>query len=405
MKKQLNTFKELQEELIVDLAVKHGQTVNDKVLLNAEILFPITLPVLLSDDTKEELMIQSIFFRDCNFYDEIKLEHNSDYIFFENCNFYKNIMAYNSTFNGKVRFRNCEFRGEVNFKNATFTELADFWMSKFYKKVVFYKTDFESTVVFSSATFYENVLFTYTLIDKLIIFRGTKFKKGLDLSLAIFSGKLSVFDILLKDFKTSAKYLDDSGYENLVNMSGDIPIKNKRETFRILKKYFENNNNVVESLPFKVSEKKTLLKEQFHELFRFNTEYYKEKGMRAFLTSKVRAVFNLFVLLLNIISNYFGVAYIQSALFTLAVGGLFFYLTILNSEKYVFAYNWDWNILRDNIAGYANFLIPTHKFNFLGEGFLKTYKLSNWFYVFDIAGRIAIGYGIYQTIQAFRKFR
>jgi len=48
---------------------------------------------------------------------------------------------------------------------------------------------------------------------------------------------------------------------------------------------------------------------------------------------------------------------------------------------------------------FFHFLIPTHRFGFIETSI--TTGLSNFI---DFLSRIFIGFGIYQTIQAFRKF-
>lgn len=363
---------------------------------------------------KAEIKVQ-----DCYFRKQLKLNDYHDHITFTKCEFEGNLIAEDSKFEGKVRFRECDFIGDVNFRNATFEELADFWRSTFYEQIIFYKTDFLGTAVFSAATFKQNVLFTYTLIEKLLLFRGTKFNKGLDLSLANLSGSVGVFDISLIDFLSLKGKLTDEEFEDAVSSTGEIPIKNKRETYRILKGYHETNNNHVESIPFRVLEKKTLNVEQRLNLFRARfLDLTKEERQRLsekekderkekiwpYIIEKFRAVFNLIVLFLNWLSNYYGAAYMQGIIFTLGVGGLFFYFLMLSTPVYEFGW-FDLKILYSNIPNYATFLLPTHKFDFLGPNFLKKSDLSNWFYFWDISGRIFIGYGIYQTVQAFRKFK
>lgn len=404
-KKKVNDLGELKSA--VDTTSEMGNFLVPQID-NLIIDFPITLPIHFSRTEWQQKFSgatnDAILFSSCKFLNKVEIQSSHLNFYFEDCDF-NQVNAKDKKFEGKIRFRDCNFIGVVDFRNTKFLNLTDFYKSTFYQKTIFYKTDFMDTVVFSAATFKENVLFTYSLIDKLIIFRGTKFKKGFDLSLSIPSGKMGVFDIELNDFKTISKYLDEDDFEEMVSKIGDIPIKNKRETFRILKKYFENNNNIVESLPFKVLEKITLTKENIYALVRTNKKEFEEKRFWKLLKIKVKSVFNLIVLSVNFLSNYFGVAYVQSSIFTLIIGGLFYYITILNTDRYFFDWYFEWSILKENIPAYANYLIPTHKFNFLDGTIFKSAKLSKWFYVFDITGRIAISYGIYQTIQAFRKFR
>jgi hypothetical protein len=341
-------------------------------------------------------------FENCVFKGGFKAQVVASKLAMESCVFEKKVDFKNLKANGKVRFKQCTFNESPNFNNAKFQDLADFWRCTFKKEVIFYKTDFHGTVVFSATTFEENVLFTYTLIDKLILFRGAVIKKGIDLSTAIISGSIGTFGLELGDFRAINGKLSDEAFETAVSKKGEIPIRNKRETFRILKQANIQQNNVIESIPYQVLEKQTLLHELLNSLLR--TKTIGDTPWENF-TEKWRSIWDLSVLGLNWVSNSFGRAPIQGVLFTLSAGAIFFYLNITQTEKYDMALQWDWNILRSEIPNYFKFLLPTHGIEYLDPEFYKKYKVTNWYYVWDILGRVFVGFGIYQTIQAFRKFR
>lgn len=336
------------------------------------------------------------FRSNCTFAHKVRLKNSSVLITFANATFLKSseLNAEDSTFNEKIRFRSCEFEGEVNFRNTTFNELADFWRCTFHKPTTFYKTDFFNITVFSAAVFEEDVLFTYALINKLVIFRGTRFDKGLDLSLAIISGALSVFDIRLKeyetyDYKKDVEYngLDkkkkemalEKAYEIAVSDLHKIPQKNKRETFRLLKAHHQKGNNQAAALEFMMLEKKSLRQE---------------------LNLEKNRLWDQFILGLNQWSNEHGVNYVRAFLFTTFFGFVFFYLSFINSEFYEFSINPKYWAIEDGFEYYVQFMLPTHKFNYINGGG------GNFaYFLFDFIGRMVVGYGIYQFIQAFRKYR
>jgi len=369
---------------------------------NLAINFPLTLPIseerIIPESASEKWEDryspnngkQHFSFSNCQFEYLLELVDSESNLQFNSCKF-NFVDAENKYLSGKIRFRECHFYNYANFRNTTFYELADFWRSIFYPPTIFFKTEFLGTTVFSATTFKENVLFTYCLIDKLILLRGTKIEKGFDISTAIRSGEMGIFDFHVQDFKSLNKNLDEEAYERAIAQNAEIPIKNKRETFRILKQEHISQNNVVHSIEYKTLENETYLKENLSKLLRGE--------------SILSCISNLFVLSLNWLSSRFGMSYFQAAFFTLIFGGLFYYFTILSTSKYEMTMNLDWEILYENIPFYSSYLLPMHRFDFLGEGFGEKYSFSNWFYFFDIFGRIVIGYGIYQTIQAFRKFR
>ena len=332
--------------------------------------------------------------RHCTFEGNVKISALERGLNLDSCVFEKDFSCKNTAFQGKARLQNCIFHGRADFSNSKFNDLADFWRSTFKQETIFYKTDFLGTVVFSATSFEKNVLFTYTLIEKLILFRGTVIKRGIDLSTAIITGSVGTFGLSLWDFKAKKGRLTDQEFETAVSESGEIPIKNKRETFRILKQANIQQNNVIESIPYQVLEKTTLLEELKYSFF--NPSSTKEWW---------RNLWDLFVLGLNWISNSFGRAPMQGVIFTLTMGFLFFYLNIMQTEKYELAMHLSWDLFVDEIPNYLKFLLPTHGLDYLGSEFYKKYSVSNWYYVWDIAGRIFVGFGIYQTIQAFRKFR
>jgi hypothetical protein len=406
---------------------------HDSGFLNIDIDFKLYLP--FSGDFIDDMMaalrhnISTLSFKNCKFLKDVYLGRmKSDVEFTENCKFEAEFKSRGSLGNitfieseisninfedanfgseeekndkkGKVRFRNCHLF-QTNFRNTTFNSIVDFWSSTFHNPVTFYKTDFIEVVVFSAVNFKENVLFTYTLIEKLMILRGTNPEKGFDLSLAIISGRLSVFNFHFDDFKSYGKiykYINEvlreqnisyqrayeDIYEKAVSQKHLIPIENKRETYRILKNQLESQKNFIDSIPFRVMENKTLLKESFKKLWHGH---------------KIsRSISNIIVLSLNAISNRFGTSYITGIIFTLSVATLFFNLALSHIGDYVFTANigdWEWRY-------FVQFINPTHRFDYMK---LVDVNPRQWFFIWDFLGRIFIGYGIYQTIQAFRKYR
>jgi len=329
----------------------------------------------------------NISFSNIVFNNIIRLTDTDTFLNFEDCHFYGEVDCTNTKFLNKIRFRNCHFHKEVKFINTTFNDLADFYTCHFYKKMIFYKTDFMQTAVFSEVEFHENVLFTYTLINKLIIFRGTIFIKGLDLSLSILSGNVSVFDIQLDDYEVLSEKLNKEGYEKSVSEIGDIPIKNKRETFRILRKTFEVNSDYIHSLDYKKLELHTYDKILDQNI---NT------GENVWSSR-----FNKFILTLNRKSNLYGTRFEYGIRFTFLIGLFFFYFSYINLNTIEFAApcQWSYGLFEDFSINFLKFLNPVHSVDYLGQ------QHSLLFYFFDYLGRIFVGYGIYQTVQAFRKYK
>lgn len=307
-------------------------------------------------------------------------------IYFGECVFEKSLSFLSCKFNKKARFHKVHFKEHLYLNNTTFSDLADFWSSTFDENMIFYKTDFLGTTVFSNVTFKSNVLFTYTLIENLIIFSSTKFHSGLDLSLSILAGKISPFGIQLNNFKSENDTDDGIYYDLMVSNNALIPDKNKRETFRILKNYFLKENNSIDYLKYSKLEHST-----------YKTQLWKKiKNKNTFFET----IQDYIILGLNNISNNHGKSYLRGITFTMLIGWLFFYFALIATEEYSFGFDNFWTSTQNSVKYYFNFIIPTHKINYMDK-----LKPKNWFYFWDFVGRTFVAFGIYQTIQAFRKYK
>jgi hypothetical protein len=422
------------EELFKTINTNHqiGNTLLplvDKLIID----FPILLPIDFSKSksTFKPTDASGIVFESCEFIDSTEFTNNNINFYFIDCDF-ELIKTNNVNFNGKVRFRMCNFNKMLRLNNTTFNELADFWGSTFSERVIFYKVNFNATTVFSSATFMKNVLFTYTKIKTLLILRGAKVTKGIDLSLAILEGELSIFDFDLNKFKSiNGPFIKDDwlkSYDGIVAEIGDIPLKNKRETYRIIKNQLINQKNSFDASKYSYLEQRTYRKEVLYKIFPSIKKQIKEnkKNFYAIIKSEKKiiskilngsyfllkiiinwfnAISNYLLLSLNRISNRHGTSYIFGVIFTLSVGTLFYYLSILNAGLYEFAWLIDSSIFKENLGSFAQFIIPTHRFDYAARYFANTVETNHYFYLWDVIGRIFVSYGIYQTIKAFRKFR
>lgn len=327
---------------------------------------------------------KKIEFINCDFNGETILKTVTEDITFNDCKFLSSLGLQNTKFEKNARFFSCTFN-HVEFNNTSFKKLADFWSCTFNEKVIFYKTDFLGTTVFSAATFNKAALFTYSLIEKTAIFRGTKFNGGLDLSQAIISGNLSLHDLKIKPFNAVDDVDDNDTYEALITDEGKIPYINKRETFRILKQTFSKNGNEIDSLEYRKKEHLALYEETRRNIIR----------RRKFLTSLENSI----ILTLNWSSNLFGVSWFAGLLFIVTFGGLFYLLSITSLSSHIFTISpSEWQL--SEAKYFFEFLNPTHKIDYIQEG-----NLNGNFYAFDFIGRIFVGYGIYQFIQAFRKYK
>jgi len=296
------------------------------------------------------------------------------------CKIEKQLVITDCTFEKKVRFHDCDIETFLP-GNAIFKNLADFWSTSFRTSVTFYKTDFNATTVFSMVTFENNVLFTYSLLADKTIFSRTKFKKGVDFSQAIISGDLRFFDLNIRMFKSPYFHKDDKGYQKAIDHEGVIPLVNKQETFRLLKHYANSNGDGMSASRFKVFEYRS-----------YNLLIWKQMWHRHRWISNLA---NIPMMLLNRVTNNYGSNYWLGVIFTICVAILFLNSMLGESLGYFYTWeyeNWQWD-------KFTTLINPVHRITDLNV------ELTKRIYVLDFLSRITVGYGIYQTVQAFRKFK
>jgi uncharacterized protein YjbI with pentapeptide repeats len=174
-----------------------------------------------------ENKIYTLVMHDCNVYKKFDLDF--DAINLEQCNI-KMLHLDNSVFHEKVKIKNCNIENH-SFINTRFKSLADFYKTEFYSNF-FFKTTFEDIVVFTESKFHKNVNFEYTTFEKLALFRKTIFEKNVNFEDAIIKEEANFLEITSKKDKIEA-----------------IDVKN-RETARIIKNSFEQQNNIIEANRF-----------------------------------------------------------------------------------------------------------------------------------------------------------
>ena len=334
----------------------------------------------------------------------------------------------NATFDRNVRFHKTTFNNNIVFFNTSFNKLVEFYRAHFYKPIQFHFTDFLDRAIFSSSEFDEEVQFLHCRVDSnsYIRFESVTFRKSLDISRSNFNDKANFWNIELEEGDTfiSSKYQNDFDEKAKTESTKNTPTiyKKIRETYRIIKSNFYSQNNKIEALKF--SKREILVY---------------EKEVKSLSTDKI-------LLLANKFSNNYGTNWVKGLLFTM-LSGFITYSTILYIEEKV---NSTYSILlicvlfvvimskTENIkeiqqkVSFVFFsclyvtilcfcntpfainweLFIEHYLKVLNVIDLKPFEkeensifnLSGLSYLFLFIGRIFIGYGYYQTIQAFRKF-
>lgn len=116
---------------------------------------------------------------------------------------------------------------------------SDFYKTEFLGNVSFYKTNFLELVTFNETLFSKKVNFQHTKLKDKVSFRNSKFEAELNLIDSIIDKNANFLDIKLSEFKKLSN----------------------RETARIIKNSFEQENNIIEANRFYALEMKEREKE------------------------------------------------------------------------------------------------------------------------------------------------
>jgi hypothetical protein len=110
------------------------------------------------------------------------------------------------------------------------------------------------------------------------------------------------------------------------------------------------------------------------------------------------------LLKLNGISNNHGLSWARGLRFTILVALAFYFFYLSTLERLPFSWGWKGIESYLHAAGettkyFFRFFVVTHDFDFM-----EKYGPTAGSFLVDLLAKIFIGFGIYQTIQAFRKF-
>lgn len=339
-------------------------------------------------------------FADINF---LKQADFNSCIFERKCNF-KNVVFEDDLtiggFQSFVSFQNVKFKSdtfwgynfnEINLSFCTFEKGLDLSGREFKGKIHLNDSTFNGNVYFNNSTFDKKVNAWGTTFNKNVTFKWANFKKKINLTESeIGKGSCNFYGANFEEngyfYKTTFKEIDlkNSVIEKGIFFLGAKIKKSKRETNRIIKNQFLKQNNKIEALNFHHKEMKSYL----IELLSVLPKNLKELKIWSFFKN----LSNLFILLFNFISNGFGLWWLGGLIFLFISTTVLFKFYLANIHTCTEISYWKY---------YFDFINPTHKSDFIKVNHIViTGKAS----IIDFFGRIVSSLGIYQTIQAFRKY-
>lgn len=323
---------------------------------------------------------QSMMFSECRFYEDFRFEENIiEYLYlkgsiFEGRTYFSNskihrILFYTKTnenpfvrFYGEVSFYGVDF-GNIPFSYLIFDNKVSFVNAKFNHPLYLDNTEFRDEVVFGTyeylgeSYFKGNVYFENAFVHRLLL-RDMFFNVSLRLN-----------ETVIESIK-----IDNVYFSSMPLSLTNTQIKNieSEETARILKKEALKSNNDFLAAKFRAQELNWYNKSK-----KWSYKELKEK----------------IPLLLANYSNSYGTSWWKGVKFTIIVWIIFYTLFVLSRDGWGNTFIWT----------NEKYLIDAVRFLWVLNGTSELNDSTAWSIIPFLLGKILIGYGIYQTIAAFRK--
>lgn len=294
-----------------------------------------------------------------------------------------------NSFLGNADFSKTVFKESVSFDNSSFASFIGH-ECVFENDIYCNNTNFGNQLFVNGSRFLRSALFINcndSSKDCNANFSGTVFEGK------SFFNKSSFNNIVIKnsDFKDMASF-KEMVVENieiersLFHKGADFSLTKfnnaDRETYRTVRSELQKVDNKFEVLFYHAKEL---------EIYRNELTWQRHFGEKAMLT-------------LNKYSNNYGLYWWRGVYFTVFVGIVFYIFYLISLPILPFQWGWvSWNSFlsasNENIKYFIKFFTITHDFEFM-----ESSNPTSLNYAIDFIGRIFLGFGIYQTIAAFRKY-
>ena len=388
---QFNNFDIINPQQLNSLHI-HSSDLNNPVVLNRltfirnETLYPLKIDIFISNTNfLSEFHVSNLIMDGGSFVlIKSRFKKNEDYYYYKmtNSKFY-NLCLQENNFETITGFQNCSF----DYSNMERTR---------YKKTLFWGNSYDK-IGFTNCCFYNNVEFANCIFEDVAIFENNVDSNNsiLDLKNCKFKGHASFnnskfFNLNIsqsnfndtasfQDLKTTQIILDKTSFEK-ISYFDNLFIENiktsDRKTLLNIKQQLQKADNRIDYNRFRA-----------YELY----AYYKELKWWGNFKDK-------FILGLTWLATGFDHSWRRALFFTLA-GGMLFYSLLYFIEFYVAL-----NLNNDDnfTAGAFRFFMVT---DFSSPFLQKEYLNNGYSWTIFVLGKIVIAFGIYEMIQAFRKFK
>ncbi len=301
---------------------------------------------------------------------------------FSRSTFEQDVYFSRSTFNGELDFSTTTFNGESKFSEVHFYQDARFFQVKLNGTSIFNNivlTPQKSYIKFSSIN-YNNDKKNFTHINK---------RAKIKIIKTVIKGRIEFNNVKISEIDFKDSDVDSGGIINRINFEAE---PSNWQTASLLKHEATLRDNVIEALEYKKIEKNKHTVELCKNILGISQTHIS-------LSKKLQYIPEFVSLLISKLSNNHGQNWIQAVIFTAVSGFLFFSLayryiddTSISDISTIFTNQF--------LKEYCNYLIPVN------IDLLRGVKENvNWlFYPFYMLGKISVGYGMVEVVQAFRKF-
>ena len=322
-------------------------------------------PTSITNTEINQLVISNSFFKQQFDFFRNKSNNKINSFFFNRCEF--NYSSFFKTkFNNDTHFSDCKFLNVTKFESTG--------------------EEIKTVLRFDDCEFLNQVSFNKSRIYK-ILFNNIKFHDIVSLQETYFD----IVDIDRTIFEKQANF-DDIQIKQIYNCN--------RRTIRTIKLQLQKAENKIDYNKFRVYEFNAYRNDIKMKL----KEYEKDKNH---LSHRVREPIQLkrdaFVLWISDIVSEYGTDWKRALNFTF-FSGLLIYLAFFSVENFNQTIDLsNWNNWEKLISGFFRFFVVTDFYNPLESDRVYLNNPLSW--ILFIFGKIVIAFGIYETIQSFRKFK
>jgi|GEM_PF-5549197 len=289
-------------------------------------------------------------------------------------------------FQAEISIYNLEVQKPLDIIRVQFKNRLDLGGSSFQFPVLFEDCGFERKVRFENLIFSENLLLEECSFEESFEMDSLSFKKGINISSSLFKSGLVSRGVELSFFKVD---LDN----DFLEFGRDITPTDRISTYRKLKGFALENQNYTEYSLYRSLEYRNRISDLTSLIF-------KNGGVS--LWKKANYFQDLIVHLLNWSSNGFGTSPGRALLFTLICTLIGFYGVAEAGTSGGPLQSF--NIMWEHPEVFLKMLNPVHRLN-IYEVISGEITDRFWVVFWDLFCRIFVGYGYYQFVQAFRRFK